>query len=291
MEPRQVNTLARAVTGAYRRGWLPARGYGQLFSRTPAGLWGGHDVLIQTEVGELAIPLREVGARQLLVFGRIMHERGETELMRRLLPNVGTFIDIGANYGWYARLARDLSKGAVVVAAEANPRLIPYLKFNLEPGAEVMHVAVGEKSGLATFYVSANSALSSPNRMVGDPVTVEAITLDQISDRIGKVPDIVKCDVEGGEMAVLRGAEQVRSADLPPIWLMEADEQFLTQTGGSYDELHRELTRFGPVRYYRAAPDGSLISLPGLGAFQGTEFVNVLVVPEKRNGLVESAFV
>lgn len=281
MQPR-TNALTRAVTTAYRRGYIPPKGYGKLFSRTPAWLWGGADVIARTDIGDLAVPIRDLGARQMLVFGRILHEEGETAVMRRLLPTISVFFDVGANYGWYARLAHDLNPRGKVVAVEANPHLVPYLIHNVGPSVEVFNVAAADQAGQVTFYIADNSSLSSPNRNVGRPVTVPSTTLDDISDQVGVTPELVKCDVEGGELAVLRGAGRVRAVARPPIWLIEADEDYLEQAGLSYADLHQELSRFGPVTYWQAKRRGDVTPLPSLESLRGRVSVNVFVVPESR---------
>lgn len=275
--------LLRSVVGAYRKRLLPARGYGPLFDRTPRRLWGGDDVVALTEVGDLKIRLRDPGARQLLVFGRIMHESGETAFVRRVASRLEAFYDVGANYGWYARLVATSSQAAVV-AVEANPSLIPYLAANL-PSARVVHAAVADAPGRLEFHVSVNSALSSAQRAVGETVHVEAVTMDSLV--VDGDVTLVKCDVEGGELAMLRGARALRSRPEPPIWLIEADEAFLRETGSSYVKLDEEFKRFGPVEYYRTGRDGGLIRLNGgLEDLRGTRTVNVVVVPVARLPLV-----
>ena len=99
--------------------------------------------------------------------------------------------------------------------------------------------------------MASNSALSSAQRTVGNPVTVVATKLDDITADDAEV-DFVKCDVEGGEMMVLRGSRELRSREKPPVWLLEANETFLVETGAPYEALHDELSMFGPVGYYRA---------------------------------------
>jgi FkbM family methyltransferase len=277
--------LLRAVIGAYRKRLVPRRGYGQLFNRTPTGLWGGDTVQADTQVGDLSVCLRDPGARQLLVFGRIMHEEPETAFVARLAPQIRSFYDIGANYGWYARLVGNLAPTAKVVAVEANPNLVPHLMRNA-PHARVLHAAVTDLPGELTFHISPNSVLSSAQRAVGVPVTVTATTLDDITVGDAGV-DFVKCDVEGGEMTVLRGSRRLRSREKPPVWLLEANESFLLETGASYEALHDELSMFGPVGYYRAQRTGRIVRLPrGLPDLRGTRDVNVVAVPEARADLV-----
>jgi FkbM family methyltransferase len=277
--------LLRMVIGAYRKRLIPKRGYGQLFNRTPSGLWGGDTVRADTQVGDLSICLRDHGARQLLVFGRIMHEEAETAFVGRLAPQIRSFYDIGANYGWYARLVSNLAPTAKVVAIEANPNLVPHLMRNA-PHARILHAAVTDIPGELAFHISANSALSSAQRTVGAPVAVAAIKLDDITADDAEV-DFVKCDVEGGEMMVLRGSRELRSREKPPVWLLEANETFLVETGASYEALHDELSMYGPVGYYRAQSTGRIARLRhGLSDLRGTSDVNVVVVPNARADLV-----
>ena len=277
--------LLRTVIGAYRKRLIPKRGYGPLFNRTPSGLWGGDTVSANTQVGDLSICLRDQGSRQLLVFGRILHEEAETAFVGRLAPQIRSFYDIGANYGWYARLVGNLAPTAKVVAVEANPNLIPYLRRNASR-ARVLHAAVTDIPGELTFHISSNSALSSAQRTVGDPVTVVAIKLDDITAGDAEV-DFVKCDVEGGEMMVLRGSRELRSREKPPVWLLEADEAFLVQAGASYDALHDELSMFGPVGYYQAQSTGRIARLRhGLSDLREIGDVNVVVVPDARADLL-----
>jgi len=277
--------LLRTVIGAYRKHLIPRRGYGQLFNRTPAGLWGGDIVRAHTQIGDLSICLRDHGARQLLVFGKIGHEEAETAFVGRLAPRLRSFYDIGANYGWYSRLVGNRAPAARIVAVEANPNLIPHLIPNA-PRARVLNAAVTDSPGELTFHLSSNSALSSAPRPVGAPVTVVATKLDDITADDAEV-DLVKCDVEGGEMMVLRGARELRGREKPPVWLLEADERFLAEAGASYEALHAELSLFGPVGYYRARPTGCLVRLPrGLSDLPGNRAVNVVVVPDTRADLI-----
>lgn len=278
--------LLRVVTGAYRSGVLPPRGYGQLFDRSPSWLWGGDVVTAGTDVGEMTVSLRDHGARQLLVFGHILHEEGETSLVRRLAPRLRRFYDVGANYGWYSRLVALSAPHVAVTAVEANPILLPFLGSNVLEGTDVLSCALSDAVGTLVFHVSDSSVLGSAHRAVGKPIEVPCQTLDSIAAHSEGV-ELVKCDVEGGEMAVLRGARALRDSSQPPMWLIEADERFLQEVGASYDELHAELSSGGPVAYYKADADGFVSLLGGgLSDLRGTSDVNVLVVPDARQDLI-----
>ncbi|MGE3445868.1 MAG: FkbM family methyltransferase [Acidimicrobiia bacterium] len=276
----------RLVATAYRRGWLPPRGYGKLFSSTPASWWGGPQAIAQTAVGDLVVKVRDPGAQHLLAFGALADEHRESAFMRRLLGRVGVFVDVGATYGWYSRMAWSCNGEAMVVAIEANPELLPLLGQNVGPGATVVHAMVTDQAGEGILHLCDNSTMSSATREVGVPVVVPAVTIDEIAGRFRCQPDLIKCDVEGGEMAVLRGAARVRSHSTPPLWLIEVYERYLLDGGESYEALHAEFSRFGPMEYFCPDERGQLVSLQRFEELRGSDRFNVVAVPAARLGLI-----
>jgi len=285
------------VTSAYRRGSIPPRGTGRLFDKTPVGLWGGPVVDVETDAGELTLPLRDHGVRQLLVFGRLRHETLETSLMCKLAPRLRNVIDIGANVGWYSCIlaSHGFPADGKILAAEPNPAMLPHLRVNAlrHSPIEVVAEALGDQLGELTFYAAQSSDLSSSSRQVGDPVTVKANTVDALAEGHFDAPvELVKCDVEGGEMAVLRGSRGLRNSECPPIWMLEADERFLIETGSSYEALDVEVNSARePVTKYFIGPDERWSVLPRFSDLRGTTRVNVILVPLSRSELVEDLLV
>lgn len=52
-----------------------------------------------------------------------------------------------------------------------------------------------------------------------DSVLVPTITIDTIAEELELVPDVIKIDVEGAEIEVLRGAERTLTEARPTIFL------------------------------------------------------------------------
>ena len=185
------------VTSAYRRGALPPRGYGKLFDWTPVRLWGGPVVDVETDAGWMALPIRDHGARLYLVFGRLLNEEHETSLMRRLAPRLRNVIDIGANVGWYSCIlaSHGFPTDARILAAEPNPRMLPYLRENADRhiAINVVAEALGDHVGESTFFAATSSDLSSSARQVGEPVIVPANTVDALAQTHFDAPvDLIK---------------------------------------------------------------------------------------------------
>ncbi len=155
-------------------------------------------------------------------------EPGVQEILRQRLGPGKVFYDVGANAGFFALLAARFGEGsAKIYAFEAAPDVVSRLKRTIERNAlaevTVVEAAVWSEIGEVTF----DQGLGSPDRMVGhviegsseplgDCVRVPAITLDDFA-RTAPAPDVVKCDVEGAEVGVFRGALGLLATKRPSV--------------------------------------------------------------------------
>jgi Methyltransferase FkbM domain len=80
--------------------------------------------------------------------------------------------------------------------------------------------------------------LEASPEAAGDPDAVEipVRTLDSLREDLGFHPDLVKIDVEGYEIAVLRGASRTLREDRPVLFL-EVHPDRIVQLGGSMAEI------------------------------------------------------
>ena len=95
--------------------------------------------------------------------------------------------------------------------------------------------ALGSKTG--TTYFSLNDDPTSPTNKLSNygktsnSIEVEITTGDNIFQELGYTPNVIKIDVEGAEIEVLRGMQKVlTSSDLRAIFI-EVHSQILEQNG------------------------------------------------------------
>lgn len=125
-------------------------------------------------------------------------------------PKAGqTIIDIGANVGEFS--LHCLWRGANVVAIEADRKVYDILLRNLQgfEQAKAIHCAIAAQDGELTFFSSVEKADSSLIRpdIVDEEYKVEALTLETLLARKGIAQvDLIKCDAEGAEPEVIKGA-------------------------------------------------------------------------------------
>ncbi|HEU0300252.1 MAG TPA: FkbM family methyltransferase [Longimicrobium sp.] len=160
--------------------------------------------------------LRNVIAREACLTGRTAP--AETAVVRAGSPPGGTFVDVGANWGYFTLVgAHAVGPGGRVVALEPDPRVHAELCANVARNGirtvTVLPVAAADREGEAVLsgYAEAdrNRGVSS---LVAAPAgeaaafTVRTAPLDDLLDGLGiERADLVKIDVEGAEELVLRG--------------------------------------------------------------------------------------
>jgi len=133
-----------------------------------------------------------------------------------LLEKGDTFIDIGANVGVYSCILSKLSpiKKVQYYAFEANPDTFKRLEYNCKQyGITSQNVAISDQCGSLTFVEGAVSHVfttidrSNSYNIKTEAVQVEAKTLDSLE--INGKRFILKIDVEGQEMNVIKGAKKM----------------------------------------------------------------------------------
>ncbi len=161
-----------------------------------------------------------------------MHWQGKDEalVLKTLAENLRAgmvFYDLGANMGYYSLFAaRQLDSSGHVFSFEPDVEIAEQLWRNVVKNGfsriTVSGAAVWSQSGTAKF-IPADA--SSPGPGTGhlaapdDPrrgFEVPRVTLDEFAET-SPPPDIIKCDVEGAEVEVFRGAHKTLSAHHPFI--------------------------------------------------------------------------
>lgn len=136
------------------------------------------------------------------------------------LPVGGTFIDVGANVGNYSVLAsRRVGETGLVVGFEpvagTYARFIDHLAINGTVNVIPFNAAVAAAAGTAEMVYADDSGLSYIGKVEKSKFQrtqkCAVLSLDDILPPLieSREIDLMKIDVEGAELGVLRGAEQL----------------------------------------------------------------------------------
>jgi hypothetical protein len=159
-------------------------------------------------------------------FGRPAgHEAGVCRwLIERLRPD-DVFYDVGAHFGFYPTLVDTIQPTAEVHCFEPAIGLVKFIYGNRRRRGAQRRWTIVEK-------------------LVGDADTHAMVTLDAYARSAGRPPTIVKIDVEGAEVTVLRGAREL-VARRQTEFLVELHPEAMPGFGQSVDEF---LASFGDFR-------------------------------------------
>jgi FkbM family methyltransferase len=180
-------------------------------------------------------------AVQKAMFYRGVFEPATSRMILDVLPVGGTFLDVGANAGHYTYLAAAaVGPSGCVYAIEAAPlnarRLRADLQANGLTGRVILHeVAVADVPGEMRLQ---HAPGPSPHGMrYLDPAAtsggelVSVTTLDEILPDLRA--DVVKIDVEGADLCVLRGMSKILAAHPPKLVVVEVIDSLLERFGDS----------------------------------------------------------
>lgn len=181
----------------------------------------------------------------------------EYSAFKRALSPGNVALDVGANAGGYALLfGQWVGKDGKVFAFEPAPQTYSGLCRHIELNALArivtpVQAAVSDNSATAEFRAVGSHGM---NRLVvakedtgrASIVKVPTMTLDQFCARENILPDLIKIDVEGFELAVLRGAREVIKACGPRLSLfIELHPTIWREIGITKEDVIEELDRQG----------------------------------------------
>ncbi|WP_397384680.1 FkbM family methyltransferase [Prosthecobacter sp.] len=200
------------------------------------------------------------------------YERDEIQATRRIISSLGGaaahFIDVGANTGFYSLALAHYFPGISGFAFEPIPQTYEILRRNFElnglHGIRPLNLGVSDKSGELIFYSYPNlSAAASLTRLYDadnvEEVRCEVVRLDDYCQDHAVKADFIKCDVEGAELLVFRGAEKLLARDRPVVF-----SEMLRKWCAKYDYHPNDLIQFMMQLGYGCfvIKSGCLVSCP-----------------------------
>ncbi len=166
-------------------------------------------------------------------------------LAENLSPGM-TFWDVGANIGLLTMLgSRLVGEDGHVLGFEPMPdsaaRLEEAVRVNSARNTRVMRCAIGAQPGSATLHSDPGgltwSLMEGHPDLQGGGIEVSVRTMDEVAAETGP-PDVVKIDVEGAEVDVLRGGAAVLRQHRPTLIVEFWDDESLEKARGLLSDAY-----------------------------------------------------
>lgn len=160
-----------------------------------------------------------------------LYEPEKTKAVLDLLKDRETFVDVGGNKGDFALLASRIVGGhGRVICIEPEPTNFGWIKRSIElngyKNIQLCNLALSDHNGESLLYLGTKSGFHSllsgaPERDKGS-VKVTTRTLDDLLPGLGGGPvNVLKIDVEGAELQVLKGAAETVRANPQILVLLD----------------------------------------------------------------------
>ena len=212
-------------------------------------------------------------------------------LDRRLAPGM-VFVDVGANIGELSLFAsRRVGPSGRVYAFEPEPSIAATLRRHVEmnraANVEVEAIALSDRSGELPLYLRPPTEVGREKNdglatLIAAPgaIKVSTVRVDRFDDWTEGVQlahlDVLKVDIEGGELAFLEGASESIRRFRPGI-VVEASRPSLEAAGFRCADLIERIQALG-YRIQLIDPAGSARALP---AADRIEHANLWATPSQ----------
>lgn len=173
--------------------------------------------------------------------GKRANDQLSDVLITRICQPRKTFIDIGAHIGLILSEVLYLDPSIKMIAIEAIPAKVDSLRRRF-PSIELHNCALGDFSGEVPFFVntraSGYSSLSKPTGTKLGEIVEIIVPMKKLDDVVSSNDvDVIKIDVEGAELNVLRGAITLLQKNRPTI-MFESVGQLDSEAGYGKGELY-----------------------------------------------------
>lgn len=188
-----------------------------------------------------------------------------TRILSYLRPGM-TFVDVGANIGYYTAMAASIVGKGRVISYEPNPyafeRLSRWVQLNQAKNITPVCAALGAQEGsLTTHFAEGDNHTASlvPDLAASETrakTVVTVRTLDAEAERLGiQHIDVMKIDVDGYESDVFRGAAGLLERGKIGAILCEFSEHWLGQVGSSSQQLEQFISSRGFIKQASYGPE------------------------------------
>lgn len=210
-------------------------------------------------------------------------------MLKSILKSGDVFIDCGANVGYFSVLAADLvGNTGKVVAIEANPETYKLLRRNLEANNinSCFNYALTSQNGEIDLFVPNKgdifSSLRQNEYIQGDLMYSCKVMGKTLGDIINELElskiSLIKIDIEGAEMDVIRSAVNIISKFRPPI-IVEYGVNTWSIFGSTIQDLF-EIIKSHDYLVYRFDLNDSFTKLSDSSLVTST-YANLLLAPKE----------
>ena len=188
-----------------------------------------------------------------VIYERGVYEQGTVSVLQEFLQAGDTFVDAGANIGWLSLVgAKKVGVNGKIFSFEPVPSTHEILKSNKELNQftqiQLNQFALGNKEENLNIYPEKENrgGASILNHQSENGVEIEVKTLDSLN--LKTAINVIKIDVEGFELDVLKGGIDTIKKDKPKLIIEHSIDR--NNTAEQY-EIYNWILDLGIYKVYK----------------------------------------
>jgi FkbM family methyltransferase len=237
-------------------------------------LFQNNDYIIHQLADGLKIKLYKDSVLSKLIYEDF--ETAEVDFLNEFLNDGDCFVDIGANIGLFSLYASKKigSKGLVIAfepAKQTHNRMLDNIQLNGLDNIKSFQLGLSDKNEILELNISTdgheawNTFVPSTDNMFSLKEMVEVKSFDSfLEDNSFDINNIslVKLDVEGFEINVLKGSVDLLKSQNAPVFMIEFTDDNAISAGNCCHELYKLLLQYKYTWYTYDATRKKLIPEP-----------------------------
>lgn len=248
-----------------------------------------------------AVPVKIAGDKTLFADLRLLSAHGvflgwtkdieEESIIKKVLFPGETVFDIGAHIGLYSIFMSEIvGENGSLFAFELSPEALSALSqtVSLLDNVTLLPYGLSDKTETTFLYIPEDPSAASLSDWSGGEshkISCQIKRLDDLlAENIVAQPDFIKCDVEGAEELVFRGAEKTLNIENAPVIFFESNEpatvSFGLEKSGAMDFL-KSLDK-PEYKFYSVTKNGLHLIDEIPEPVSGDLAVNILAVPKSK---------
>jgi FkbM family methyltransferase len=223
-----------------------------------------------------------------------VYEKAETAFFLNACSSGMTFLDIGANVGYYTALALAATRGSGrIIAMEPDPENFEYLRqtvaANSGNNVQCVRRAAAECAGRTRLFISDSNRGDNrlyPNELANGSIEIDTIAVDDQLVELGvDTVDFIKIDVQGYEGKVFAGMTNLLSHSPKLLIMSEFWPYGLRSVGTDPRSVLDGLEGYG-FRLFEMDGRGGLLALTNkddlIARTTGRKYTNIVAVKGPR---------
>jgi FkbM family methyltransferase len=216
-----------------------------------------------------------------LAGGKMAHGSYEPRVSKILAENLkpgDTFVDVGANVGFFSRLASEIvGQEGAVYAFEADIANYDALFRNTNQYSNInpLHFAISDDNSFDNMnhstHAACHSLVDTDNNLDGTQFFVPTMTLDHFWKHFldKKMINVLKVDVEGAEIMVLKGMKNLVAENSIETLIIEFFPMIMKNAGFDESKFYRAIAANFSIhiidpKYRYLVKDGTIDSISKL---------------------------